>query len=272
MPSGRCRTAGVAARLRLVGLGETEVENLDRSLWRQLDVRRLEVRWTMPRSCAASRPSAICPAMASASSTGRALAPRVPPGPRLHELERERDLPVAFLEAVDRRNPWMVQRREQLRLATKPRQPLRIRGEGVGRIFSATSRPAACRGRDRPRPSRPRRWRRRPQRRRSACRSRGACGVRVQGCASLSGAIAPYMSAAFRSCQGRGNVAMMRSIVMLSALLLASTAMAQPLSYSPKWGDLTAGDFVKASSRRSTHACCQSGPSRRRPPGHWRPT
>lgn len=47
---------------------------------------------------------------------------------------------------------------------------------------------------------------------------------------------------------------MMRAIVTLSAVLLAGTALAQTPPYSPNWGDLTAGEFVKA-LEQAQHTC-----------------
>jgi len=60
---------GVLERLSLDGLLQTEVENLDRAVLGELEVRGLEVA-VDDFSCAASRPSAVCVAMATASSTG----------------------------------------------------------------------------------------------------------------------------------------------------------------------------------------------------------
>ena len=53
---------------------ETEVEDFHLAVGRELDVRGLRSRWMMPCSCASSSPSAICVAMAMASSMG--IAPR----------------------------------------------------------------------------------------------------------------------------------------------------------------------------------------------------
>lgn len=52
----------------------------------------------------------------------------------------------------------------------------------------------------------------------------------------------------------KGVASMMRSIAVVSAVLLASTALAQTPSYSPNWGDLTAPDFVKA-LEQAQHTC-----------------
>ena len=66
---------------------------------------------------------------------------------------------------------------------------------------------------------------------------------------------------------------MMRSIVTLSAVLLASGAFAQTPPYSPNWGDLTAAEFVKA-LEQAQHTCLLPvGPSRSTArAGPWPPT
>ena len=48
--------------------------------------------------------------------------------------------PPDSLEAVDVRDVRMIQRRERLRFALKPREAIGIRREGVGRILIATWR------------------------------------------------------------------------------------------------------------------------------------
>jgi len=50
--------------------GESEVENLHGSFWRDLDVGGFQVAWMTLRSCAYSSAAMICLAIASASSTG----------------------------------------------------------------------------------------------------------------------------------------------------------------------------------------------------------
>jgi len=53
------RDAGQIRRV-FADLREAEVEDCDDAGGRYLDVRGLKSRWTIPRSCAASRPSAVC--------------------------------------------------------------------------------------------------------------------------------------------------------------------------------------------------------------------
>ncbi len=47
---------------------------------------------------------------------------------------------VRFLEAVDRGDVRVVQRRKEFGFALKPRQAIRIVGEGFGKNLMATSR------------------------------------------------------------------------------------------------------------------------------------
>ena len=84
-------------------------------------------RWTMPFSWASSRASAICLAMASASSTG--IAPALQPLGEvlsLDELEDEEELPVRLLEPVDGGDARVVERREELRLAPEAGEALGV--------------------------------------------------------------------------------------------------------------------------------------------------
>lgn len=75
-------------------------------------------RWMMPCSCASSRPSASCFAMAIDSSMG--MAPRsfreIFPKDEFHHQGDGGSRPD-LLDAVDRRDVWMIERRKQLRLA-----------------------------------------------------------------------------------------------------------------------------------------------------------
>ena len=87
----------------------------------------------IPTSCAASRASAICLAMGSASSSGR--------GPRamrsdqilaLDQFHHECGDVGGLLDAVDLCNVRVIQRREDLRFALEPGEPLRISGHRRG--------------------------------------------------------------------------------------------------------------------------------------------
>ena len=61
-------------------------------------------------------------------------AGREPLGERLarHQLQDEEARVAGFLEAVDRGDVRVVERREELRFAVEARQPLRVGGEGLG--------------------------------------------------------------------------------------------------------------------------------------------
>ena len=91
-------------------------------------------RWTMPFSCAASRPSAICRAieMTSGSSSGRPSASIASQRAARHVFHDERGRAVQLLEAVDVRDVMMAEGGERLRLAIESREPIRIAGELIG--------------------------------------------------------------------------------------------------------------------------------------------
>ena len=96
-------------------------------------------RWTIPLSWATSSASAICRAMASASTERQPRARRRANPTRrasvsrerlaLDELENQEADAVRFLEAVDRADVGMVQRREHPRLALEAREPIRVARE-----------------------------------------------------------------------------------------------------------------------------------------------
>ena len=93
-------------------------------------------RWMIPCSCAASSASAICFAIGSASSSG--IAPRAIRCDEILALDQfhdERAHAAGFFEAVDVRDVRMVQRREGLRFACEPREPIGIARERVGQDF-----------------------------------------------------------------------------------------------------------------------------------------
>ena len=84
-------------------------------------------RWMTPCSCAASRAAAICRAISSASGIGR--PPRRPAsavGERVafHELEHECQRSGGLLDAVERGDVRMIQRRQDLRFALEARATL----------------------------------------------------------------------------------------------------------------------------------------------------
>ena len=87
-------------------------------------------RWMMPCSCAASSASAICFAIGSASSSGIGAArDALRQVLALDEFHHERAHAAGFFEAVDVRDVRMVQRRERLRFAREPREPVGVAGD-----------------------------------------------------------------------------------------------------------------------------------------------
>jgi hypothetical protein len=86
----------------------------------------------MPGSWAASSASQICRAIGSASSSG--MGPRDALGERLafDQFEDECVGLPAVLEPINRRNVWVVERRQHLRLAREACDALGIEGNWVG--------------------------------------------------------------------------------------------------------------------------------------------
>ena len=80
-------------------------------------------RIDIPRATARRRGAAVC------------TAPRDDLGQRraIDELHDQRHRAASFLDAVDLRDVWMVQGREDLRFAFEPGQPFRVRREGRGK-------------------------------------------------------------------------------------------------------------------------------------------
>ena len=91
-------------------------------------------RWMIPCSCAASRASAICFAIGSASSSG--IAPRAMRCDKIlafDQFHHQGADAIRFFEPVDVGNVGMVQRREDLRFAREPCEAFRIGGERIGK-------------------------------------------------------------------------------------------------------------------------------------------
>ena len=93
-------------------------------------------RWMMPRSCAASSASAICRAIRSASSSesgprARRLA-SVCPSTNSRIRRRHR---AGLFQPVDRGNVRVIQRGQDLRLATEARLPVRVLRERLRQDF-----------------------------------------------------------------------------------------------------------------------------------------
>ena len=90
-------------------------------------------RWIIPCACAASSASAICLAIDNASSSGigaarDALRQVLAFDQFHHQCTHASD----FLQAVDVRDVRMIERRQRLRFAVKPRQPIGVVREGIG--------------------------------------------------------------------------------------------------------------------------------------------
>ena len=97
---------------------------------RTLMLAGLRSRCTIPCSCAASSASAICRASASASvERHRPVGDALREVLALDQLHHDRADAVAVLQAVDRRDVGMVQRRQHLGFALEARQALGIGGE-----------------------------------------------------------------------------------------------------------------------------------------------
>ena len=119
----------------------------------------LRSRWMIPCSCAASSASAICFAIGSASSSGIGAArDALRQVVALDQFHDERGEVCCLLEAVDRRDVRMVERREHFGFALKAREPIRIAGHRGGQHLDRDATASDwCRSRDRPRPCRRRR-------------------------------------------------------------------------------------------------------------------
>ena len=87
---GDCRDVGAARScFRVRELRQAEVEHLHRAVGRTLIFAGFRSRWMMPCSCAASRASAICRAIGSASSSG--IGPRAMRSARVVALDQLHD-------------------------------------------------------------------------------------------------------------------------------------------------------------------------------------
>ena len=127
---------------RVDDLRETEVEQLDRAVGPQLDVRGLEVAVDDAVLVRGFERSSDLRGDREASATGtRPAREAIRQRLTLDELEHER-LSIAFLDdVVQRRYVRMVQRGEHLRFARETREPVRSSLKRSGRTLSATSRP-----------------------------------------------------------------------------------------------------------------------------------
>ena len=105
----------------------------------------LRSRWTMPASCAASSPSAICRHTSSASRIGRAPCRRRSASvSSRNELHDEKPLAVVLLEAVQRRNPRVIERGEHAGLTFEAPQSLRVARHLAGQQLESDLPPERC--------------------------------------------------------------------------------------------------------------------------------
>ena len=129
------RGVGDVGRQRIVAerLGQAEVEDLDRAVPRQLDVRGLQVAVDDAvlvgvleglRDLLRDRQRFV--------DGDRALGDALVEGRALDQLHDQRARPVRFFEAVDRGDVGMVERREDVGLALEADHPLVVGGEGRG--------------------------------------------------------------------------------------------------------------------------------------------
>ncbi len=112
---------------RLSGLRRIEVEDLDRAVPGELEVRGLEV--AMDDALLMRGLQAFGNLLRDGNSfVDGDRAARQPLGEvfAFDQLQRQREDTLALLEPVDRGDVGMVQRCEELRFATKPRDALRI--------------------------------------------------------------------------------------------------------------------------------------------------
>src|SRR5262245_56650979 len=117
----------MARRIDAPRLRQTEVEHLDDSIWCDLDVRGLEI--------AMDDPSLVCRVEGFGDLlcdqqrlVDRDSARRDALGQRrtLDQLHHQRTRAFAFFETVNRRDVRVIERREDLRLASEAGQPVRV--------------------------------------------------------------------------------------------------------------------------------------------------
>ena len=137
---------GEVAHDRLHRLGESEVEDLDPAVGRDLDVRRLQVAVDEPFFVRRPEPlgdlDEECGGLVSRHrSAPDAIGQRVP----FHQLHHERAAAVLGLaeEAVQRRYVGMIQRRQSFRFALEPLEPVRVAREAVRQSLDRDLAPEA---------------------------------------------------------------------------------------------------------------------------------
>ena len=128
-----CRGLIGLTHRRVQCLGQPEVQHLHGAVLPHLDVRGLQVPVDHPgfvrglqrlRDLFRNRQRLI--------QRDRAFGDPVGEGWPFDQFQDERLRVLALLDAVDSREPRMVQAGQHLRFPLKPSEPIRVRGEGVG--------------------------------------------------------------------------------------------------------------------------------------------
>src|SRR5215471_18019192 len=114
------------------GLGEAEVEHLDLAVLGDFDVSALQVSMDdASLVCRFERFGDLARESQCVVHWYRAASDEIGERRALDELEHDGVDAAVFLEAVNRRDVRMVQRRENLRFALQPRQPILINRLGL---------------------------------------------------------------------------------------------------------------------------------------------
>ena len=128
-------------------LGQAEVQHLHDAIGRDLDVRGFQIAMDdAPLVCRVERVSDLAGdgqrfmERKAAAAIERRLREAVGERRTLDQLQHQAAQPLPFFDAVNRRDIRMVDRREELRLAFEPSQPLAVARSPSGRTLIATSR------------------------------------------------------------------------------------------------------------------------------------
>ena len=135
VPSATVATASSRHRRRgrIDGFGQPEVEDLDDAFGCDLDVGGLQIAMDDAAIVRRLERFGDLPSdrndLADRQRTGGQAFGECRP---LDELEHERGDVSALLDAIDRADVGMIQRRERPRLVLEPRAPVRVVREGIG--------------------------------------------------------------------------------------------------------------------------------------------
>ena len=129
------------------GLRQPEIQHLHRAVVAELDVGRFEIAM----HDAAFVSGLELRRFGARSSAPRPAEARAPPErfqcSSFDELQHERVDAARVLEAVNRGDVRMIERREDFGFSTKPREAIRITRHGLRRILIATDASTSCRSR-----------------------------------------------------------------------------------------------------------------------------